>query len=295
MSLDDATDSVSERLDLNIADGCSLIFSTVDKKLDLMEGYEPHIFEALNAATSKENESLETQESYKNYIDKNLKVVEKELEECVGNIGALDRLVRLKRAKEMGVLEGTTVGKGSSFLRYVLDYSHIEETPNKTYDIYDITDSEIASLHLQIDTFTSPPFSEFSNPSKKSINVLSAQGDIFYGLCLYYRLVTAKKALEELREKWEYLVTEADMNVDRRALENRSAEKPQINRERLDEVIRGILVEGSGERLKRWWELVDGGGDGMLEEDEMVKVVELYQSPGEKTNGKNNYERLSAF
>ena len=43
------------------------------------------------------------------------------------------------------------------------------------------------------------------------------------------------------------------MNVDRRALENRSAEKPQINRERLDEVIRGILVEGSGERLKRWF------------------------------------------
>ena len=69
------------------------------------------------------------------------------------------------------------------------------------------------------------------------------------------------------------------MDVDRRALENVAALTKKIDKNQLDAVIKSILVEGSHERLKVWWELLDRDGDGMLEEEEMNKVVELYQSP----------------
>ena len=72
--------------------------------------------------------------------------------------------------------------------------------------------------------------------------------------------------LSSLVDKWDDLTTEADMDVDRRAVGDLPKPETEVSREKLDAVVRAHLLESSRARLKAMWELVDRDRDGMLEE-----------------------------
>ena len=73
------------------------------------------------------------------------------------------------------------------------------------------------------------------------------------------------------------------MDIDRRALDSLPKPEPAVKKSALDEAVRAHLLESSSARLKATWRLVDRDGDGMLEEDEMNKAVEMYRAPAEKS------------
>jgi len=279
LTLDEATDVVSEKLDLNLSDGCGLVFSSVDSRLDLMEGFSSRAVEISSQASEKfKKDTLQTEREFTAYVDANASIIEDEIIKVEARLAGLDKIVSLKRASEMGTLESAEIGRGKAFLRWVTEFARVEEKGKE--EEKDLSDKEVEGLELQIEDFVPPAYEEFMDAKKSTnVSVPKATSDIFHGLCLYYRLLTARNALEEIKGKWEYIVTEADMDVDRRALENVAAPTKVIDKNQLDAVIKSILVEGSHERLKVWWELLDRDGDGMLEEEEMNKVVELYQSP----------------
>jgi len=101
----------------------------------------------------------------------------------------------------------------------------------------------------------------------------------FSDMCLLTRLSMAQHTLALLDDKFPALTTEADADVDRRALASLPMPTIALSRSALDLVLVTTIAGSPQQRLQAWWALRDGDGDGLLEETEMADVVNWYAQP----------------
>lgn len=174
-----------------------------------MEGFSSRAVEISSQASEKfKKDTLQTEREFTAYVDANASIIEDEIIKVEARLAGLDKIVSLKRASEMGTLESAEIGRGKAFLRWVTEFARVEEKGKE--EEKDLSDKEVEGLELQIEDFVPPAYEEFMDAKKSTnVSVPKATSDIFHGLCLYYRLLTARNALEEIKGKWEYIVTEA--------------------------------------------------------------------------------------
>jgi len=172
-----------------------------------------------------------------------------------------------------------------SFLQFVPDFVALKEESGEessSSSPIDLSDSEVAAS--QASTPLSPlAYDHFLTPETMQKSAVSASSEVFQGLSLYHRLNLTKNFLANIGDKWDEITREADMDIDRRALDNLPKPEPAVSKSAFDDAVRAHLLESSSARLKAAWRLVDSDADGMLEEDEMNRAVELYRAPAEKS------------
>ena len=137
-------------------------------------------------------------------------------------------------------------------------------------------------LHIRDFLLYSPLNPEDPIPSKLQEEMLSPISTAFQICFQYFQITLLQTALQHLSTQWDVLTTTSSGDQDRAATRGQTLTPIEtLNIDKLHKVLNTFASGSCSDRVRSLWNLMDKDNDGMLDQEEMDKVVYMSIKPVE--------------
>jgi hypothetical protein len=106
-------------------------------------------------------------------------------------------------------------------------------------------------------------------------------GQAFASSSQLYRALLLRAVAQTLLDSWDAITAVTSGDIDRAAVSKTTipSQRSSVNAESIKKVFDAYANESCTEWVQAWWSLIDHDGDGLIDEEEMNKCVELAMKP----------------
>jgi hypothetical protein len=250
-SLDDAANT-QDKLDLELADGLKLIAKYVDQRTMV----EKSVVQTLPDVGGAASEAIE------NSTKQMFRLLE-----------AIENSTQIEKAKFDATMHETIrilstalppdskLKKPGHPLCYLREF--LEDSEERVDDDLDYQSSGGRELEIQIDKFNAIITQAFSSSTQ------------------LYRALLLRATAQTLIENWDAITSVTSGDIDRAAVSKTAipSQRNSVKTEHIKKLFEAYDNKPCTEWVQSWWILIDHDGDGLIDEEEMNKCVELAMKP----------------
>lgn len=256
-SLDDAADA-QDKLDLEFADGLKMIAKCVDDRTKLGKSIETPI-------TEDSIVGVETSKAIENAKKQMFRLLDNSLWEKPKYEATLHEAIRILSAGlppdpnlKKPVAGSLDLNHPLCYLREFVEVS--DEISTKNSDKSLLGDREVENQIHKFNTIV---------------------GQAFASSTQLYRALLLRAVAQTLLDNWDAITAVTSGDIDRAAVSKTTipSQRSSVNAESIKKLFDAYDTESCTEWVQGWWRLIDHDGDGLIDEEEMNKCVELAMKP----------------